>query len=714
MAKPDDLLWDLLAHWEETRLHGPEIPVEQLCTDHPELLEPLRQHVEALKRTDWLLKPTASVNGTEENDFKPFVVGEYTVVGKIGAGGMGEVHRALHRRMDRYVALKLLPPNLHQEVRSAAKLTHPNIVTAYDAGEYEGRPFLVMELVDGCDLQRHVQEKGPLPVEQAVDFTVQSARGLDYAHRRGIIHRDVKPANLILGAEGTVKVLDLGLALLPANQQATGTAGTVDYLAPEQTGEPSRADERSDVYSLGCTLFFLLTGKPVHEGRTTLEKLLAHREKPVPSLLQVRPEVPPALDAVFQRMVAKRPEDRFQSVAEVIEALDNVRARMSSKKHWFILAAGLVILSVGCIVLFSLSAQQPNSKIEVPSTEDGKKPDENPTVASQGEDTTKKLAQPVPPVDTAKKPSPPSSPLYTRNPVLLRAFKGHRATVRSVAFSPDNTLLASASADGTIKLWDVANVKAATTLQGHTGWVESVAFSPDGAFLASGGEDRTVKLWDMASGSLLTTLRGHSDGVDAVTFSPKGELVASASRDKTIILWDVKSRQQKTTLLGHRQGVKSVAFSPDGTTLASTSYDKTVRLWDVAAGKETSSLKGHQKYVFCVAYSPDGKTLATGSYDRTVILWDVEKKVSKAVLQGHDSQVFSLAFGPDNESLATSGGWDQTVKLWNLQRNKAIVTFRVTEDRLNSVNALALNRSGTLLATGSEDYIVRVWQLLNP
>ena len=199
-----------------------------------------------------------------------------------------------------------------------------------------------------------------------------------------------------------------------------------------------------------------------------------------------------------------------------------------------------------------------------------------------------------------------------------------------------------------------------------------------------------------------------------MTFSPKGELVASASRDKTIILWDVKSRQQKTTLLGHRQGVKSVAFSPDGTTLASTSYDKTVRLWDVAAGKETSSLKGHQKYVFCVAYSPDGKTLATGSYDRTVILWDVEKKVSKAVLQGHDSQVFSLAFGPDNESLATSGGWDQTVKLWNLQRNKAIVTFRVTEDRLNSVNALALNRSGTLLATGSEDYIVRVWQLLNP
>jgi hypothetical protein len=193
-------------------------------------------------------------------------------------------------------------------------------------------------------------------VQQAVDFTVQAARGLDYAHRRGIIHRDVKPANLILSAEGTVKVLDLGLALLPSGQQATSTAGTVDYLAPEQASEPSRADERSDLYSLGCTLYFLLTGKPVHEGRTTLEKLLAHREKPAPSLCQVRPGVSSALDAVFQRMVAKRLEDRFQSVAEFIEALQRAAGENPSQQHsrsksWWI--AGLLVVILTGLLLYA-------------------------------------------------------------------------------------------------------------------------------------------------------------------------------------------------------------------------------------------------------------------------------------------------------------------------------------------------------------------------
>lgn len=343
MAKTDDLLWDLLAKWEEARNHGQEVSVETLSQDHPELLDPLKEHVQALKRMDWLTRPP--VDSAEEPDFKPFVVGEYTVVSKIGAGGMGEVFRALHRRMDRYVALKLLPPNLHQEVRSAAKLTHPNIVTAFDAGEHEGRPYLVMELIDGCDLQRYVKEKGPLPVEQAVDFILQAARGLGYAHDKGIVHRDVKPANLILSKDGTVKVLDLGLAL--SGNEPIGTAGTVDYLAPEQTEEPSRAEHRADVYSLGCTLHFLLTGKIIHEGRTSLEKILAHREKPAPF-------VPSPVDAVFQKMVAKRPEDRFQSMGEVIDALQGAtKPKRTLKRLWWV--AGLLTVAIAGFSLYQLA-----------------------------------------------------------------------------------------------------------------------------------------------------------------------------------------------------------------------------------------------------------------------------------------------------------------------------------------------------------------------
>jgi hypothetical protein len=248
--------------------------------------------------------------------------------------------------MDRFVALKLLPSHLHHEVKSAAKLTHPHIVTAFDAGEHEGRPFLVMELIDGCDLQRHVQEQGPLQVDKAVDFIVQAARGLGYAHEQGIVHGDVKPANLILNKDGVVKVLDLGLAR--SSTEPTGITGTVDYLAPEKTEEPYRTDHRTDIYALGCTLYFLLTGKPVFDGRTALEKIVAHRETPAPTL-------PSPINAVFQRMVAKKPEDRFQLMTEVIQAL--AKKPGSRKTLWWV--AGLLVVVLAGFELYQLNSPPP-------------------------------------------------------------------------------------------------------------------------------------------------------------------------------------------------------------------------------------------------------------------------------------------------------------------------------------------------------------------
>lgn len=269
---------------------------------------------------------------------KSLVLGNYVLIEKIGAGGMGQVFKARHQRMDRLVAVKLLPPAMtkdaaaiarfEREVKAAAKLSHPNIVAAHDADCANGIHFLVMELVEGSDLLALVKKNGPFSVENAVNFILQTAKGLAAAHKKGIVHRDIKPGNLLLNTEGTVKILDMGLARIHedgAQAELTGTGvvmGTIDYMAPEQALDTKSADARADVYSLGCSLHYLLTAHATYEGATMMAKLLAHREKPIPSLRSVRPEVPEQLDAAFRKMVAKKIEERFQTMAEVITALE--------------------------------------------------------------------------------------------------------------------------------------------------------------------------------------------------------------------------------------------------------------------------------------------------------------------------------------------------------------------------------------------------------
>jgi serine/threonine protein kinase len=284
---------------------------------------------------------------------KGLVFGEYVVLDKLGAGGMGQVFKAQHRRMKRVVALKVLPPHavssqkainrFYQEVEVAAKLTHPNIVTAYDAGETRGLHFLVMEYVEGSDLSSYMSTNGPLGVEQAINVVLQAAKGLAYAHGLGIIHRDIKPANLLLDSKGTVKILDMGLARIDnpmadaSTEQNELTAsgevmGTVDYMSPEQAQDTRTADHRSDIYALGCTLYRLLVGKVPYGGDTTIKKILAHRDQLIPSLRAARPDVPEALDRIYQKMLAKNVGERTQSMAQVVAALENLLSGADDEK----------------------------------------------------------------------------------------------------------------------------------------------------------------------------------------------------------------------------------------------------------------------------------------------------------------------------------------------------------------------------------------------
>jgi serine/threonine protein kinase len=275
------------------------------------------------------------------------VIGGYLVQARLGVGGMGVVFRARHLESGREVALKILPPSFgrerdavlrfRREFELTAALSHPNLVSAIEADEDRGVQFLTMEYIAGHNLEDLVNRGGPLPLELALHSTIQAARGLEAAHARWIIHRDIKPANLMLDPCGTVRVLDLGLAKVIEATTTLGRTpggtltqtgaymGTVDFLAPEQADDARRADHRADIYSLGCTLYFLLAGRPPFPGDTLLKRLMAHQERPAPSLQAVRPEVNDLLEAAYQRMMAKRPADRFQTMTEVIDRLEACR-----------------------------------------------------------------------------------------------------------------------------------------------------------------------------------------------------------------------------------------------------------------------------------------------------------------------------------------------------------------------------------------------------
>ncbi len=299
----------------------------------------------------------------------------YKVLGTLGRGGMGAVYLAEHLKMGRRVALKVVRPELlgrpdalsrfQQEVRAAARLTHPNIVRALDADEAGGLHFLVMEYVEGTDLARRLEQGGPLPAALACEYARQAALGLQHAHEHGMVHRDVKPHNLMLTPEGQVKILDFGLARFAQDQanrgegQLTGSGvvlGSADYVAPEQTRDAHQTDARSDVYSLGCTLYHLLSGRVPFAQGTAVDKMLRHTLDAPPPLAELRPDLPAGLAAVVERMMAKEPSQRYQTPAKVAEALapftrPAAKTRPITRRRWPSVAVAVAAAAVAAVLL---------------------------------------------------------------------------------------------------------------------------------------------------------------------------------------------------------------------------------------------------------------------------------------------------------------------------------------------------------------------------
>jgi eukaryotic-like serine/threonine-protein kinase len=306
----------LAVYWKHVPEHEQNLPPAELA----EVL--IRDRVITRFQADQFL----------QGKFRGLIIGQYKILERIGHGGMATVYLVEHPDHGR-VAMKVLPKSsaqdaeylkrFYREAQTTAALDHPNIVRAIDVYRDENRHFLVMEYVDGALLADVVTQFGTFPVERACNYVCQTALGLQHLHLAGLVHRDIKPSNLIVDRSGTVKILDLGLALIVncAEVLTLHVLGTPDYLAPEQCRDSHRVDIRADIYSLGATLYFLLTGQPPFPGGDRIDKLLRHQTEMPSSIRSLRADVPVELEEVAAHMLAKSPDQRFRTPAEVVAAL---------------------------------------------------------------------------------------------------------------------------------------------------------------------------------------------------------------------------------------------------------------------------------------------------------------------------------------------------------------------------------------------------------
>jgi WD40 repeat protein len=616
----------------------------------------------------------------------------YQVLELLGSGGMGAVFKARHLLMERTVALKVISKDLTDrpaaverfrlEVRAAARLAHPNIVTAYDAEQAGDVHFLAMEYVDGIGLDRALEQRGPFPVAEACRLMRQVALALQHAHERGMVHRDIKPANLLLTPDGQVKVLDFGLARFVRESAPGGpltqlgaVVGTPDYMAPEQALQPQQADIRADLYSLGCTLYHLLAGQPPFPESNYLEKLMAHQERRPRLVTAFRDDVPADLARVLDRLLAKGPADRYQTPAEVADDLalfagdDTPTIAASASRQpevvrhrrwpWAVAAAALLLLpAVGWLGFLAVSALR-------------ERPEEKKARGAGRE---------------------------------VRQFEGNTGLVPAVAFSPDGELAAAGGTDKVVRVWEAATGKLRHSLEGNEEDVRALAFSPDGRRLASAGGDRTVRLWKLGEDAPLKVLRGHTDKVVAVAFTPDGKRIASGAYDKTIRVWHLDTGEVQV-LRGHNDKVRSVAFTPDGR-LLSAADDSRLLLWDLTDPQPRLEF-AHPAAAWHVTLSGDGRYAAVACWDKRVYLWDLDRHLPVRNFEGHTQPVFAAVLTRDGRHLL-SGGRDRTLRLWDVATGKQLAVY---DDHAGEVHGAALTTDGRFALSCGEDKTIRLWKM---
>ncbi|TMC21807.1 MAG: hypothetical protein E6J34_08560 [Chloroflexi bacterium] len=701
--------------------------------------------------------------------------GNYRLLHQIGKGGFGQVYLGQHIYLKTQAAIKLLLEDMDnaqkevyhaaflQEARNIARLKHPHILRVLEFGVEMSTPYLVMEYAAHRSLLERHPRGSKVSLDRVVGYTKEIAEALQYAHEAYLIHRDVKPANVLLDERDTLLLSDFGIATVAhrtSSMRTSASMGTAAYMAPEQLqGKPVPA---SDQYALAVIVYEWLCGLLPYQG-DPISIGMQHLMAPIPSLCVHNDALSPSIEVVVHQAMAKDPKERYATVQAFAIALeqasqdmlptDQLRPRGPSAPLYIPsspLSNSSGLYANTTAIDSSRPLQPAESLLRTASDSSVSRSTTHilgpqgtvPTMPNPSEKTTNKstvsrrtilagiasgaalvivggsaffywqqslqnqVVKPSPVVTPPISTETPQTPTAPSNNAVL-TYQGHTDTVTAVAWSPpDGQFIASCGYDKSVLVWNGSSGRTLFTYTGHSDTVWEVTWSPDGKRIASCSDDKTVQVYNASDGSNPFTYIGHTDTVGTVDWSPNGKLIASGSRDKTVRVWNASNRSNILIYKGHTSDTYKVVWSPDGKRIASGSGDQTVQVWNAINGSNVLVYQGHSAAVIAIAWSPDGKRIASGAGE-TVQVWNTDDGSNVFTYRGHTNKVQWVAWSPNGQSIA-SGSRDKTVQVWNATTGDTIFTYR---GHTENVETVEWSPDGRQLASGALDRTVQVWHV---